>query len=209
MLIADRSMRDDIMKLPELESPDKYAGLYVFDFGDQTAVGYTADEIAVLVESDKYKDGKIYRIHRAMPDGTMELQGVSRETFLKEDGLLFYRETDDAARGDFDDLIRQAEETPPPCRVKVHLAAISKGTYPHLVAVIFPAECTHDMAAWLERISYEGGDFVEGGPSLVTDYYAARAVVSERRQFWPADSDSRPAEEVLATTHLAVQRKRA
>jgi len=59
------------MRLPELESPEKYGGLYVFDFGEQVAVGYTADEIAVLLESQRYADGKAYRIHRAMPDGTI------------------------------------------------------------------------------------------------------------------------------------------
>ncbi len=197
------------MKLPELESPDRYTGLYVFDFGDQTAVGYTADEIAVLLESDEYKDGKVYRIHRALPDGTMELQGVARETFLKEDGLFFYRRNRDAARSDFDELARLAEETPPPCRMKVHLAEIAETGYDLCTALIFPAECTHDVADWLNRIGYEGGDMVEGGPSQVTDYYAAGAVVSDRRQLWPAASQSRPAEEVLATTHLAVQRKMA
>ena len=61
------------MKMPELTSADKYAGLYVFDFGEQAAVGYTAEEIAVLLESEKYRTGKVYRIHRALPDGTMEL----------------------------------------------------------------------------------------------------------------------------------------
>ena len=197
------------MRLPELESPDRYMGLYVFDFGDQTAVGYTADEIAVLLESDKYRDGKVYRIHRAMPDGTMELQGVARETFLKEDGLFFYRRSRDAARSDFGELVRLAEETPPPCRMKVHLAEIARAGYDVCTAVIFPAECTHDVADWLNRIGFLGGDLVEGGPSQVTDYYAARAVTADRRQLWPARNDSRPAEEVLATTHLAAQRKMA
>jgi hypothetical protein len=197
------------MKLPELESPDRYTGLYVFDFGDQTAVGYTADEIAVLLESEKYTEGKVYRIHRAMPDGTMELQGVSRETFQKEDGLFFYRGSHDAARSDFDELALLAKETPPPCRMKLHLAEIPKAAHGFCTAVVFAAEYTHDVADWLARIGYEGGDVLEGGPSQVTDYYAAGAVVSERRQLWPTASRSRPAEEVLATTHLAVQRKMA
>ena len=197
------------MKLPELESPDRYTGLYVFDFGDQTAVGYTADEIAVLLESDKYKDGRVYRIHRALPDGTMELQGVSRETFLKEDGLFFYRDDPDVAQKDFRDLVRGAAKVPPPCRMKVHLTEIQKAGYEVCTAVIFPAECTHDVSDWLDRIGFQGGDMVEGGPSQVTDYYAAGPVVSERWQLWPAANASRPAEEVLATTHLAVQRKMA
>lgn len=195
------------MKLPGLEQPESYAGLYVFDFAGQVAVGYTADEIAVLLESERYVDGKVYRIHRALPDGTMELQGVSRETFQKEDGLLFHRATRDAARADFEELARMAAAEKPPCRMKLQLAALSGSPTSHLTVVIFPAEYTHDVAEWLNRIGFEGGNVVEGGPSQVTSYYDASPEVLERRQLWPEGSLSRPAEEVLASTHLAVQRR--
>ena len=43
---------------------------------------------------------------------------AARETFLKEDGLFFYRGSRNAARSDFDALARLAEEMPPPCRMK-------------------------------------------------------------------------------------------
>lgn len=197
------------MRLPELESPQGYTGLYVFDFGDHVALGYTADEIAVLLESEEYADGKVYRIDRALPDGTMELQGMARETFESEDGLLFYRSSLERARADYDELSRLAEDDPPPCRMKAQLAQIGGANYPHLTAIIFPAESTHAVSDWMNRIGFEGGEFVEGGRSQVTDYYAAQPTVIDRRQFWPASGDSRPAEEVLATTHLAVQRKLA
>jgi hypothetical protein len=72
--------------------------------------------------------------------------------------------------------------------------------------VIFPAEFTHDVSAWLLHAGFSGGEVVEGGPSQVTGYYEAGPTVVERRQFWPAGSQSRPAEEVLASAHLAVQR---
>jgi len=183
--------------------------LYVFDFGDQVAVGYTADEIAVLCESEKYADGKVYRIHRALPDGTIEMEGVPRETFEFEDGIMFYRRQAEETRADFDELCKLADKDLPPCRMKAQLARLKGAKYPHLAAVIFPAEFTHDVADWLNRIGFEGGDFVEGGPSQVTGYYEAKPVVIERRQWMPARSDSRTPEEVLATTHLAVQRKPA
>ena len=48
------------MKLPRVENTPKYQGLYVYDFGDWTAVGYTAGEIAILVESERYRGGKAY-----------------------------------------------------------------------------------------------------------------------------------------------------
>jgi len=194
------------MKLPEVPSPERYGGLYVFDFGDQVAVGYTADEIAVLLESEKYRDGKVYRIHRALPDGTMELAGVPHERFQLEDGILFYRSTGEAARADYEALIKLATDAPPPCRMKVQLAHLTGAGHSDATAVIFPAEFTHDVAGWLNRIGFDGGDFVEGGPSQVTGYYESQPVVVARQQLWPAKNESRPAEEVLASTHLAVQR---
>jgi len=194
------------MKLPDLESPENYAGLYIFALGDQVAVGYTANEIAVLLESEKYADGKVFRIHRALPDGTIEMEGVAREAFLLEDGIMFYRLQADDVRADFDGLCELAGTIPPPCRIKAQLARLESAKYPHLTAIIFPAEFTHDVADWLNRIGFEGGDFVEGGPSQVTGYYEAKPVVIDRRQWMPAGNVSRSDEEVLATTHLAIQR---
>jgi hypothetical protein len=57
------------MQLPKLRQPDRYVGLYVFDFGDHTGVGFTAQEVAELFESEKYKKCKAYKIHKAYPDG--------------------------------------------------------------------------------------------------------------------------------------------
>lgn len=207
------------MKLPELEKPENYGGLYVFDFGnEQTAVGYTAEEIAVLLESEQYKDGKAYRIHRALPDGTLELQGVARERFQAEEGMFFYRSDLRAARADLDALDALVENTPPPCRVKGHLARvegrggdladkapISSETY--ITAVIYPAEYSPDVAKWLNDGDYRGGDHVEGGIDGVTHYYALKAAVLDQRQWWPTREKSRSAQEVLASTHLAIQRR--
>ena len=197
------------MRLPELESPEKYTGLYVFDFGDQAAVGYTAEEIAVLLESRQYANGKVYRIHRALPDGTMELQGVGPEKFHCEDGVLFYRGGLSEARADFEELNRLATDAPPPCRMKAQLAKIAATRPAYATVIVFPAEYTQDVSDWLNRIGFDGGDYVEGGISQVTDYYAAQTVVVERRQWWPAGNTPRSAEEVLASTHLAVQRRPA
>ena len=41
------------MKLPKLQTPEKYVGLYVFDFGDHAGVGFTADEVAELAGQRK------------------------------------------------------------------------------------------------------------------------------------------------------------
>ena len=47
------------MKLPKLENPDRYQGLYVFDFGDHADVGFTVEEVAELLDSERYKEGKV------------------------------------------------------------------------------------------------------------------------------------------------------
>ena len=197
------------MKIPQLESPERYTGLYIFDFGGQVAVGYTAEEIAMLLESERYAEGKVYRIHRALPDGTMELQGVAREKFLMEDGLFFYRGDAETALSDFMEIDRLASKTPPPCRTKMHLAVLEGTPRSYLTAIIFPAEYTDEVSDWLNDIHFEGGDRVEGGISQVTDYYTAQPMVSERRQLWPSANRSRSAEQVLADVHNPVQRKLA
>ena len=42
------------MKLPEIKEANKYTGLYVVDFGDHCGVGFTAGEIAELLESERF-----------------------------------------------------------------------------------------------------------------------------------------------------------
>jgi len=196
------------MHLPRLNSPEKYTGLYIFDFGEQVAVGYTADEVAVLLESEAYAEGKVYRIHRALPDGTMELAGVAREKFNLEDGLLFWRQQVREARADFEELRRAAADIAPPCRMKLQLAKIDGAAPAYLSALIFPAEFTHDVADWLHAVDFDGGDVVEGGPSQVSDYYHAQPLIIDRHQLWSASSGtSRQPEEVLASVHEPIQRK--
>jgi hypothetical protein len=74
-------------------------------------------------------------------------------------------------------------------------------------AIIFPAEFTDDVAEWLNEADYAGGDVVEGGISQVTQFNGPDVRTFETRQFWPAtEDDSRPAEEVLASTDQAIQR---
>ncbi len=195
------------MKLPRLDDPAKYAGLYVFDFGDQVAVGYTADEIAVLLESEKHHHGKVYKIYRAYPDGTMELKGVPNSRFQLEEGLFFYRLSAEGARRDFEQLKALAADRVPPCRAKVHLAQIEATELAHCVALIYPADYSDEISQWLSEIGFDGGDRVEGGIGQVTDYYQSVVLRIDQHQLWGTlDRTSRPAEEVLANVHMAVQR---
>jgi hypothetical protein len=117
------------MKLPKLQNSKKYVGLYIFDFGDHTGVGFTAEEIAELLESEKYKHGKVYKIHKAYPDGKLELKGVPAETFQLEAGMFFYSADLKTAKHDFKQLVNLAVKSSPPCRAKIHLAKYSDSSF--------------------------------------------------------------------------------
>jgi hypothetical protein len=135
------------MKLPKLERPQSYAGLYVFDFGDHAGVGFTAQEVAELLESEKFKDGKVYKIHKAYPDGKLELKGVPAQTFQVEAGMFFHSQSEGQARDDYRRLINLAVTGRPPCKAKVHLARYPDHSF--VTAVVYPAEYDDEVSSWL------------------------------------------------------------
>ena len=193
------------MEIPKLEQSEKYVGLYIFDFGDHTGVGFTAQEVAELLESEKYKDGKVYKIHRAYPDGKLELKGVPRETFELEAGMFFYSSDCEDSRGDFKRLVNLAVRTAPPCRVKVHLAGAGDDGF--VVALIYPSEYDDEVSSWLLAGQYKTAGTAEGGVGAVQRYYDRDAEILDRHQlFGESDSASRTGEELLACVKMAVQR---
>ncbi|MGA2322483.1 MAG: hypothetical protein ABSG22_01385 [Sedimentisphaerales bacterium] len=201
------------MKLPKLQKPDSYVGLYVVDFGDgstgltagNTGVGYTAQEVAELFESEKFSHCKAYKIHRAYPDGKLELKGVRRDIFQLEAGMFFFSADSKTARDDYKRLVKLGIETNLPCKAIVHLARYSNDKF--AVALIYPAEYDDEISGWLLEHKYKTSSTVEGGISAVTRYYDAKPEITERHQLWGRSSvESRTGEELLASTKIAVQR---
>jgi hypothetical protein len=193
------------MKLPKLQKSDRYVGLYVVDFGDRTGVGFTAQEVAELFESERYKDCKAYKIHKAYPDGRLELKGVRREIFQFEAGMFFYSADSDTARDDYKRLVKLGVETNSPCKAKVHLAKYSENKF--VTALIYPAEYDEEISAWLLENAYKTIGAAEGGTGVVTRYYEDKPEILERHQLWGQSSvESRTGEELLAATKMAVQR---
>ena len=193
------------MELPELKKPDKYVGLYVFDFGDHAGVGFTAQEVAELLESEKYRNGKVYKIHRAYPDGKLELKGVPAETFQLEAGMFFYSHDSETARRDYKGLVDLAVGSAPPCRAKVHLAKYSEDKF--AVALIYPAEYDEEVSSWLIEGDYRTAGAAEGGTNAVQRYYDSALEVLERHQlFGESDHVSRSGTELLESLKMAVQR---
>ena len=193
------------MKLPKLQKPQKYVGLYVFDFGDHAGVGFTADEVAELLESEKYKHCKVYKIHRAYPDGRLELKGVPAQTFQLEAGMFFYSQDIETARQDFKRLINLAVRTSPPSRAKVQLARLDANQF--VVALIYPAEYDDEVSSWLLNGDYKTTGAAEGGVSAVQRYCDRSLEILERHQlFGESGQQSRTGQELLTSLKVAVQR---
>jgi hypothetical protein len=193
------------MKLPKLEKPERYVGLYIFDFADHVGTGFTAQEVAELLESEKYKNCKVYKIHKAWPDGKLELRGIPAEIFRLEAGMFFYATNIHIARRDFKMLIDLAVRTAPPCRAKVHLAKYSDGKC--VVALIYPAEYDDEISLWLLDSRYKTAGAAEGGIEAVQRYYDQSPKILERHQlFGIYEIISRTGQELLASVKVAVQR---
>ncbi|MFH1716787.1 MAG: hypothetical protein ABIF19_05510 [Planctomycetota bacterium] len=193
------------MKLPELQKPEKYVGLYIFDFGENAGVGFTAEEVAELLESEKYRHGKVYKIHRAYPDGQLELKGVPAETFQLEAGMFFYSNDLETGRRDFKELVNRAVKASPPCRAKVHLAKYADDSF--VVALIYPGEYDDEISSWLLDGEYRAGGAAAGGVGAVQNYYDREAEILDRHQlFGTSESISRTGQELYASLKLAVQR---
>ncbi|MBN2455845.1 MAG: hypothetical protein JXB29_04805 [Sedimentisphaerales bacterium] len=193
------------MKLPELSDSSKYVGLYVIDFGDHCAVGFTAQEVAELTESEKYKDCKVYKIHRAYPDGRLELKGIRAEIFRLEAGMFFYSTTLAAARKNFENLTSLAGKSLPPCRAKLHLARYEDDNF--AVALIYPAEYDDEISRWLSDIQYKTNGAAQGGIQAVQRYYDAKLTILERHQlFAKTGLQSRTGRKLFDGLKSAVQR---
>lgn len=194
-----------VMELPKLQKPDRYVGLYVVDFGGHNGTGFTAEEVAELLESEKYKDIKVYKIHRAWPDGRLELKGMRAEIFQLEAGMFFYSSNLETAKRDFEELVSLAVQTSPPCRAKVHLARYSDEKF--AIAFIYPAEYDDEMSSWLLAGEYKTSGAAEGGVEAVQRYYDAKIHILDRHQlFGKSMFESKTGEELLAGLKSVVQR---
>jgi hypothetical protein len=177
----------------------------VVDFGDHAGVGFTAEEAAELLESERYKDCKAYKVHRAYPDGRLELKGVRKEVFQLEAGMLFYSADSDTARDDYKRLVKLGIENDLPCRAKIHLAKYNDERF--AVVIVYPAEYDDEISAWLLEHDYKTAGVAAGGINAVSQYYADKPEILEKHQLWGKSSiESRTGEELLASIKIAVQR---
>ena len=193
------------MKLPEVQNSEKYVGLYIVDFGDHSGVGFTAQEVAELLESEKFKHIKVYKIHNAYPDGRMELKGIGAEIFELEKGMFFYSGDLESAQANFKQLIDLAVKLAPPARAKVHLAKYDDDKF--VTALIYPAEYDDEFSRWFIDGGYKTAGAAEGGVEAVQRYYDRKPEVLDRHQLFAQSAYvSRTGEDLLTNIKLTVQR---
>jgi hypothetical protein len=198
-------VQDHKLNLPILRNSQNYIGLYVVDFGDSAGVGFTGEEVSELLDSEKFKDIKVYKIHNAYPNGRIELKAIRAELFQLEMGMFFYSSDLTTATEEYKKLVKIAITNPPPSRAKVHLAKYSDVKY--VVAVIYPAEYNDDFSSWLLDTDYETSGEAVGGISIVQQYYNDNPEILERHQLLGQSAwESRSGEELLMATRVAVQR---
>lgn len=195
------------MKLPPLRHPERYAGLYLLDLGDRVCVGYTADEVAVLLASDRCRSAAAYLIHRVDERGNVELAGVSANHLVRRDILIFAFDSPDAAQAEFSRLRRLATDTPAPCPCSMELADFDEVEPPHVICLTYMQAAAAVLAAWLNRIGFHAGDRVFGGPRLLSQYQAASpSPIAQCLLATAIDHESRGLDELLAALEQPIQR---
>lgn len=194
------------MNIPHLQNPQKFKGLYIVDFGDYSSTGFTADEVAMLLESEKFSHIKVYKIYNAYPDGRLEIKGVANETFNFESGMFFYASDLETAQNDFDRLVSSAITVAPPSRAKVQLAEYSDGNK-FATAIIYPAEYNDEIGRWMIEINYKTRGLVQAGIEATTAYYENSPAILQRHQLFASSiNEPRTADELFAEITKPFQR---
>ena len=196
-----------MLRLPTVEHPERYIGLYVYDFGTHAAIGYTAGEIRILRESSVHRGGTAYEIYRVTAGGAYELRGILDERLAAREAICFLREDAGDARGDYDRLQETAEQSPLPCAVEMQLAEVRDFRPPHTTALLYPAASSNAVSGWLNLRAINAGDRAIAGIDAHDSFVQNRAAPIAACQLAALlDYHDRCPEEVLLNTNRAVQR---
>jgi hypothetical protein len=158
-----------INKLPALSDPVRYAGLYIFDFGDHVSVGYTAEEIEYLLADPKYADGAVYKIYRAHPDGTLEIRSIEPLAWGSWTGMVFRFANRKSANEGFEHFKKISSNIQPPEDFEIILVELKGEDWPFAIVMRYKQEFEDELARWMIEIDYALGHDVEGGRSSVDE----------------------------------------
>ena len=151
------------MKLPVIPDPNRFVGLYVYDFGKQVSVGYTAAEVRLLQSSPDHRDGTAYEIYRVTESGGLELRGASGERLLAREAIAFLRDDLAKARGDYNRLRERADHRPIAAPVELLLTRATPLDRPYATALLYPVAFSPTVAAWLGESDHDLANTVLGG----------------------------------------------
>lgn len=193
--------------LPPIRNPQRYAGLYVYDFGEHVSVGYTAVEIRVLRESAAHRGGTAYEIYRVDENGAMELRGVLDDRLTQRESICLLRRDGSDARRDYDALREASERDPIGCAVEMQLAKLYAFDPPHVTALSYASSATSVVAGWLLIHAPGAGDEVAGGSDAHARLVASDGVrIASCELRTRTDFRDRSADEVLAQVDRTLQR---
>jgi hypothetical protein len=196
-------LRSFAVRIPRLDHPQDYAGLFLYDFGDHVSVGYTAEEIRILLTTPQHARGKAYLIYRVDEAGCFELRGMSEEPLGRKQGIVFSYREPSRARTDFDWLRAAAAETAPHCAAELQLVQTKETDLPWAVVLSYPQHASALASAWLSRLGFAGGDGAASGVQVTSD---SALVVEHCRLQCDRRLAPRSKEEVLARVDEPVQR---
>ncbi len=195
------------MNIPRLDHPERYTGLFIYDFGDHVSVGYTAEEVDVLTRSKLHKSGSAYQIYRVTDGGAMELRGIDSLRIGAQEAMLFHFHNQADATAALDDLVRLAQGDPLPTPVHAERATAESMTPPHVMALIYSIYSSDAVGGWLQRVGFDAGQEVSVGSDRLQDYRQAGTTPDESVELSTRlDHRSRSPAEILAAVHRPVQR---
>ncbi len=193
--------------LPPIRNPQRYAGLYVYDFGEHVSVGYTAAEIRVLRESAAHRGGTAYEIYRVDENGSMELRGVLDDRLAQRESICLLRRDGSDARRDYDALRKASDRDPIGCAVEMQLAKLYAFDPPHVTALSYASSATSVVAGWLLIHAPGAGDEVAGGSDAHARLAASDGVrIASCELQVKSNFRDRSADEVLKQVDRALQR---
>lgn len=195
------------VRLPRLDHPEDYAGLFLYDFGDHVSVGYTAEEIHILRTAPEHAGGTAYYIYRVDDAGRFELKGMADEPLRHKEGLIFAYQERSRARADYDRLRAAAEARPVAFAAELCLAELHSEKPSVALGLVYAAHASQRVSAWVSQSGFGGGDSVSGGARALVEFEGSGRVILDRCElrcdprFAP-----RPQADVLADVLKPVQR---
>lgn len=196
-----------MLTLPPIRDPERYEGLFAYDFGTHVSVGFTAGEILILRQSPEYCGGTALQIYRVNDRGGMELRGIQDSMLLGRDCICFLQSSEMKAREDYDRMVRAARERPLSSTVEARLVRSYVFSLPNLTALLFPAWAVDRVGAWLSLLDWSPGDRVISGTEALASMDPGKGLTIDTCSLAARDIvQDRDAEQVLASVSQAFQR---